>query len=126
MRRFNSTSLVLAAALLLGAVSAPGPGHAASAEENYQLYCVQCHGTLGTGQGINETSGGLAVSPRDHTNAKEMSKLSDEDIRLAIANGGDAVSKSELMPPWGKTLSEGEIDELVVYLRKLCKCEGKK
>ena len=39
-----------------------------------------------------------------------MSKLTDEDIRLAIAEGGDAVQKSELMPPWGNTLTAPEME----------------
>ncbi len=39
-----------------------------------------------------------------------MSKLTDEDIRLAIAKGGDAVQKSELMPPWGNTLTAPEME----------------
>ena len=108
------------------AVPSPGGGRAESVEENYKLYCVQCHGTAGSGQGINQTAGGLAVSPRDHGNAAEMSKLSDDDIRLAIAKGGDAVQKSELMPPWGEVLSEKEIDDLLAYLRKLCKCVAAK
>jgi hypothetical protein len=30
------------------------------------------------------------------------------------------------MPGWGKTLSAEEIDGLVVFLRKLCKCARKK
>ncbi len=76
--------------------------------------------------GFGPCFGGLNVSPRDHTNAKQMSKLTDEDIRLAIAEGGDAVQKSELMPPWGNTLTAAEIDGLVRYLRKLCKCEATK
>lgn len=111
-------------AFLLAVVAGPAPGWAGSAEANYRLYCVQCHGTVGNGQGINQTAGGLAVSPRDHTSAKDMSKLSDEELRLAIAEGGGAVEKSDLMPPWGATLSAEEIDELVLYLRQLCKCEA--
>ncbi len=120
----NVTLSALAAAVLV--VTVPDRGWAGDARVNYRLYCVQCHGTKGNGSGINNTSGGLAVSPRDHTNAGEMSKLSNQDIRLAITEGGDAVSKSELMPPWGEVLKEKEIDELVLYLRKLCGCEGKK
>jgi mono/diheme cytochrome c family protein len=99
---------------------------AETAKENYRLYCVQCHGTQGNGDGINNTHGGLAVSPRDHTKAEEMTKLSDDGLRLAIAVGGDAVDKSELMPAWKYTLTEGEISELVVYLRELCACQKKK
>lgn len=100
------------------------PARAAPAEENYRLYCVQCHGTLGNGEGINQTSGGLAVSPRNHANAKQMSELSDDHLRQAITGGGDAVDSSELMPAWGKTLTAEEIDELVLYLRELCRCEA--
>ena len=76
--------------------------------------------------GINQTAGGLTVSPRNHTYAKHMSELGDDELRLAIAEGGDAVQKSDLMPPWGKTISAEEIDELVHHLRTLCKCEGPK
>ena len=108
----------------LAVAAGPASAWAGSAEGTYRLYCVQCHGTLGNGEGINQTSGGLTVSPRDHTNANDMGKLSDTEIKLAITKGGDAVEKSELMPPWGATLSEQEIDELALYLRKLCRCQG--
>ena len=113
-------------AMALAVMVAPTASRADSAEQTYRLYCAQCHGTRGNGQGINQTADGLAVSPRDHTNAKEMNKLTDQELRLAIAEGGDAVQKSELMPAWGKTLSAEEIDDLVVFLRKLCKCAGRK
>jgi hypothetical protein len=29
------------------------------------------------------------------------------------------------MPPWGKTLSDGDVDGLVKLLRKFCNCKGK-
>jgi mono/diheme cytochrome c family protein len=105
---------------------APAPGRTETVEENYRLYCVQCHGMAGTGQGVNQTAGGLAVSARDHTSAEQMAKLTDDEIRLAIAKGGDAVQKSELMPPWGDVLAAKDIDDLVAYLRKLCKCAAAK
>lgn len=119
-----TVSIMGARALAFMLAAAPMAGMAAPADENYRLYCVQCHGTLGNGEGINQTAGGLTVSPRDHTYAKDMSKMSDEEIRLAISGGGDAVQKSELMPPWGKTLTAAEIDDLVLYLRALCKCQA--
>jgi len=121
---FGSSACGLMVALAVGFGSMGS--RAESAEENYRLYCAQCHGTQANGQGINQTADGLGVSPRDHTNAKEMSKLTDQELRLAIAEGGDAVQKSELMPSWGKTLSSEAIDDLVVFLRKLCKCAEKK
>ena len=118
MKRFAAALGWIIATTVFG----PAEGRAEPAEENYKLYCVQCHGTAGTGQGINQTAGGLAVSPRDHTSAVEMSKLADDEIRLAVAKGGDAVKKSELMPPWDGVLTGKEIDDLVALMRKFCKC----
>ena len=123
MKRFQvALGFVAFTAIVFG----PASGRADTVEENYKLYCVQCHGTAGTGQGINQTAGALAVAPRDHTSAAQMSKITDEEIHLAITKGGDAVQKSELMPGWGDVLSVKEIDELVVYLRKLCNCVATK
>jgi len=105
---------------------APTGSHGESAEKQlYRLYCVQCHGSQGNGRGINDSAGGLSVSPRSHVDGEGMAKLSDEEIRLAISEGGDAVEKSGLMPAWGSTLTDKEIDGLVAYLRKLYECEEK-
>lgn len=98
-----------------------GLSYAVSAEENYKWYCAQCHGASGKGDGINVTKD-MAVTPRNHTDAKEMGKLSDADITNAIADGGPANSKSPLMPPFGKTMTAQEIKDLTAYIRKLCNC----
>ena len=64
------------------------------------------------------------MSPKNHVYAEEMVQLSDEELGMAIAEGGDAVQKSGLMPPWGQTLSAQEINDLVLYLRQLCQCKA--
>ncbi len=97
---------------------------AASAPENYRFYCAQCHGLEGLGDGPNATRN-QPVEPRDHTSAYEMGKLTDEDISYVIRDGGVATSKSTLMPPFGATLTEAEIAELVVHIRKLCNCTAR-
>lgn len=112
------------ALLGLGCLVLALPVWAGSVVDNYRLYCVQCHGSQGNGEGINNTSGGLSVAPRNHADAAEMSELTDDELRRAISQGGDAVNKSELMPAWGETLTANEIEELVAYLRDLCKCKG--
>jgi cytochrome c oxidase cbb3-type subunit 3 len=58
-------------------------------------------------------------------NAAEMNRFTDADIKNVIMDGGPAVSKSQMMPPWSKTLSEAQVDELVRYLRRPCACKGK-
>lgn len=112
-------ALFVAAAIVMAPVA-----QAEKAEDNYKLYCVQCHGTAGTGKGINAPS--LSVQPRNHTSAKDMGELTDDNVFKAVKEGGVAVGKSTSMPPWGAVLTDAEIKDLVQHMRKMCKCEGKK
>ena len=97
---------------------------AAETETVFKFYCSQCHGLTGKGDGPNVTKD-FPVSPRNFTNADEMNKLTNADLKNVILDGGPSVSKSPMMPPWSKTLTEEEVDGLVKYLRVLCACEGK-
>ncbi len=112
-----------AAALTLAAMTA-GPAKAIEVEKVFKFYCAQCHGLGGKGDGPNVTKD-FPVSPRNFTNAKEMNKLSDADIKNVILDGGPAASKSPMMPPRSKTLTDADADALVQHLRKLCACKGK-
>ena len=111
-------------ALLITVLWALVHSSSASAGEDgaalYKTYCAQCHGVHGNGKGINVRD--MSVQPRDHTDAKEMSARSDADLFKAIKEGGQSISKSVLMPPWGPVLADEEIHALVGYLRDLCKC----
>jgi len=91
-----------------------------TAKDNYKTYCVQCHGLEGSGNGINVAD--MSTQPRDHTDAKEMSARTDQELFKVIKEGGQAITKSVLMPPWSSTLSDEEIKDLVKYLHHLCKC----
>ena len=117
-------SMLYAAAALALAAMAAGPATAVEVEKVFKFYCAQCHGLGGKGDGPNVTKD-FPVSPRNFTNAKEMNKLTDADIKNVILDGGPAASKSPMMPPWSKTLSEAEVDALIQHLRKLCACKGK-
>ena len=92
-----------------------------SAADNYKTYCVQCHGMDGNGKGVNIRD--MSVQPRDHTDAKEMSGRTDDQLFKVIKEGGPSIDKSVLMPSWGSTLSDDEIKDMVQHLRKLCKCK---
>lgn len=91
-----------------------------NAADNYKTYCTQCHGIKGDGMGLNIRD--MSVQPRDHTDAKAMSGRSDQDLAKVIKEGGVAINKSVLMPPWGDVFTEEEVNDLVQYLRKLCNC----
>jgi len=111
--------LSLFAFLLLPTTPAAATEHA---KDNYRVYCIQCHGMQGNGMGLNIRD--MSVQPRDHTDVKSMSSRTDTELFKVIKEGGVAINKSSLMPPWGDTLSDDEIHGLVQYLRTLCKCKG--
>ncbi len=96
---------------------------ASEPEAVFKFYCAQCHGLGGEGDGPNVTAD-FATDPRNFTKTAEMEKLSDADIKNVILDGGPALSKSALMPPWSKTLTGQEVDGLVQVLRGFCKCKG--
>lgn len=91
---------------------------ASEGKKLYRMYCVQCHGTAGDGNGINAAS--MSVQPRSHIDTEEMSQRSDAELFKVIAEGGPAINKSVLMPAWGDNMSEAQIQALVEHLRLLC------
>jgi mono/diheme cytochrome c family protein len=50
-----------------------------------------------------------------------MKTLKDGDIFKIIKEGGGAVGKSPLMPPWGAALPDQDIRNVVAYIRSLAK-----
>jgi len=73
--------------------------------------CATCHGK----DGQAKTFKAKFNHARDLTNAKWQAEVSDERIFNSISNGKGK------MPAWGKKFSEGEINALVAYVRKLKK-----
>ena len=91
-------------------------------EKLYSHYCTPCHGFDGDGKGFNAKN--LDPRPANHTDGGFMKKRTDKELYDAVSGGGKTVGKSTLMPPWGNTFNETQIKSLVLYLRKLCGCEG--
>ena len=130
----------LALAIVLGSAcskkSAPPPPAAAAAtvaevplpyelrlgKATYQHYCATCHGETGGGDGFNAFN--LDPQPRNHSDPAFQKAKSDADLADAIRRGGAGVGLSPLMPPWGKTLSEDQINEVVAYIRTLKKTDS--
>ena len=108
--------------------AAPKPAVAAPPEASYELrlgkgifghYCQTCHGETGAGYGFNAFN--LDPRPRDLSDPALQKKKSDAEFADAIRRGGAGVGLSPLMPPWGRTLSRAEIDQVVLYVRSLQK-----
>lgn len=88
----------------------------------YRHYCAMCHGNKGNGKGFNAKN--LDPRPANHADRELMGRRSDKDLSDAVIGGGKMVGKATLMPPWGEVFSKEQIDSLVIYMRKLCKCSG--
>jgi mono/diheme cytochrome c family protein len=83
----------------------------------FRHYCVTCHGVQGHGDGFNAYN--LDPKPRDLADREFQGRRSDEELGAIIRSGGGVAGMSTGMPPWGRTLNERAIHNLVVYLRNL-------
>ncbi|HEY3216320.1 MAG TPA: cytochrome c [Candidatus Eisenbacteria bacterium] len=83
----------------------------------YRHYCLNCHGEAGKGDGFNAYN--LDPRPRSLADSSFQARHSDADLLAAIRSGGGAVGLSTGMPPWGHTLNERQILNVVDYLRTL-------
>jgi mono/diheme cytochrome c family protein len=123
MRARAFATIVLAG---LAACSRPTPPPAAQAppalpyeiglgKTTYERYCLTCHGETGAGDGFNAYN--LDPHPRDLSDPAFQAKRKDADFQDAIRRGGSGVGLSALMPPWGHTLSDRQIADVIRYLR---------
>jgi mono/diheme cytochrome c family protein len=81
----------------------------------FAQYCATCHGDGGKGDGQNASN--LEPAPPDLTTSRNLQDAAY--LRRVIAEGSAAVGRSPLSPPWGRTLSQQEIDYVVLYCRAL-------
>jgi cytochrome c oxidase cbb3-type subunit 3 len=83
------------------------------------MLCATCHGEDGCTPGPG--AAGLDPQPAHHCDGNYMNALSDEHIFKVIKEGGASVGKSPLMAPWGGTLSDDQIHDVVAFVRSLAK-----
>ncbi len=89
----------------------------AAAKQNYDTFCVKCHGTGGKGDGPAAAT--LATNPRNFTDCGTMGKITDDTLFNVIKNGGGSVGLSKDMQAWSTGFGDDEIHDLVAYVRVL-------
>jgi mono/diheme cytochrome c family protein len=77
-------------------------------------YCATCHGDEGRGDGQNASN--LKPPPPDLTVSRNVDTA---NLKRAIAEGSAAIGRTPLSPPWGRSLSGEQIDDLVAYCQSL-------
>ncbi len=102
--------------LLLAALLAAPPAQADGAT-TFATYCATCHGSGGKGDGA--AAAALDPKPADFTAADFWATRTEEGVRKVIKEGGAAAGKSAVMPAWGASLSDAQIEEVMNYLKGL-------
>jgi mono/diheme cytochrome c family protein len=95
----------------------PAGDPVARGNQIYQQYCASCHGPEGNGDG--PVSAGLDPKPAKHSDGAYMNALTDAHIEKVIKEGGASVGKSPLMAPWGATLSDAQVKDVMAFVRSL-------
>ena len=95
----------------------------------YGLYCVNCHGARGQGDGLLAPT--LDPKPRDFTTGRfyidaNANNKTGEDVDIArvILESPSAFGGSRGMPPWKETLSTDQVRNVVAYVEQLANHKG--
>jgi mono/diheme cytochrome c family protein len=102
---------ILAAVVLLQGVVAAAAGDAKAGQAVYTKACKSCHGAQGEG---NPAIAKMLKVPIQPLSAPAVQSKSDEDMKKDIVAG-----KGKMQPV--KTLSAGEVQNVVAYVRTLAK-----
>jgi mono/diheme cytochrome c family protein len=87
----------------------------------FQHYCQTCHGETGGGDGFNAFN--VEPHPRDLSDPAFQKAKNNTDLTDTIRRGGVGVGLTAMMPPWGKTLTPDQIEQVVGYIRTLKRVE---
>jgi mono/diheme cytochrome c family protein len=79
--------------------------------------CVWCHADSTPAGPSNRSN--LHPIPALASDGATLNGMSDEYLQNIATLGGSAMSKSALMPPWGKTLKEDEIRGVIAFFRAI-------
>lgn len=81
-------------------------------------YCDRCHNPESTVERVSNYDN-LEIKPHPFTEGDTLNKMSDADLTAIITYGGPALSKSALMPAWGNTLNNADVQALISYIRAI-------
>lgn len=94
-------------------------GDPAQGKVFYAMFCTNCHGEKGDGNGPVSGAVKMDPKPRNHTDGKYMNERKGEDLFKIVKLGGKAVDKSVYMPAFGMILSGEDILDMIAFMRTL-------
>ena len=105
------------AAVLVVALSAASASFAASAQDNWQAYCLRCHGATGEAN----TPEGQALRARNLADPAFQAQFSNNDLMRNLLAGTVDDSGAPRMPAFKGQITIDEAKDLIAYIRKLQK-----
>lgn len=111
--------LMIALALALFLATMVLAQDAGKGKTAFDQYCASCHGSTGKGDG--PAGAALNPKPKDLSTPGYVKGLKDDYLTKLIKEGGQAVGKSPLMPPWGSALKDEDVKNVIAYVRSLGK-----
>jgi mono/diheme cytochrome c family protein len=79
--------------------------------------CVWCHADSTPAGPSNRSN--VTPTPALFNDGSLLNSQSDDFLQNIITLGGSALGKSAMMPPYGKTLSQGDIHSLIAFARAI-------
>ncbi len=83
----------------------------------FYTYCVWCHADSTPAGPSNRSN--LTPNPPLANDGASFNSLSDDFMRNTITLGGSAMGKSPMMPPWGNTLTQEEVQAVMAFMRAI-------
>lgn len=83
----------------------------------FYQYCVWCHADATPAGPSNRSN--LTPVPPLLNDGEKLNAQTPEYMQNIITLGGSALGKSAMMPPYGKTLTQGEISAVIAYARAI-------
>jgi cytochrome c oxidase cbb3-type subunit 3 len=87
----------------------------------FYAQCVWCHADATPAGPSNRSN--LKPVPALMNDGGALNGESDDYLQNMITLGGSAVSKSAMMPPYGQTLTQEEIRDVIAYARAIAQPE---
>jgi mono/diheme cytochrome c family protein len=112
---FTSTGVLFAESIKQRSHDVP------NGERLYNLGCVTCHGSGGMGAPLTLTEFKRPDTFPDFSSCEGTTPEPNSAWKDVIVHGGPSRGFSQIMPAFGELLTSDQIDDLIAYLRSLCR-----